>query len=104
MGAVYTWTEEKNRANKKKHGFYISDILEVFDDPHLLEFYDADHSTPEEERYITIGRFHNTTILFVVTTDRKGGETQIISARKATQKEQEAYNDHYRKSAYSSGN
>ncbi|MCL2193053.1 MAG: hypothetical protein FWB78_06635 [Treponema sp.] len=35
----------KKRANKKEHGFYIYDILDVFDDPHLLEFYDADHST-----------------------------------------------------------
>jgi hypothetical protein len=41
---VYTRTEEKNRLNKKKHGFYLSDIVDVFDDPHLLEFYDAAHS------------------------------------------------------------
>ena len=101
MDTVYTWTEDKNRTNKRKHGFHISDIVDVFDDPHLLEFYDAGHSTAKEDRYITIGRFHGATILFVVTADGKNGETQIISARKATQKEQEAYNDHYRKSAHS---
>jgi len=41
---VYTWTESKNRENKQKHGFYISDIVGVFNDPHLLEFYDGSHS------------------------------------------------------------
>lgn len=95
---MYTWTDEKNQLNKLKHGFYLSDIVDVFDDPHLLEFYDAAHSSLEEERYITIGRFHDTVILFVITTDKKNGDTQLISAREATPKERRAYIDHYRKS------
>jgi len=98
---VYTWTEDKNLANKKKHGFYLSDILDVFDDPHLLEFHDAAHSTPDEDRVISIGRFLGATVLFVVTTDNGSGDTRIISARKATRKEKEAYDDHFRKSSNS---
>jgi hypothetical protein len=43
-------------------------------------------------------------ILFVITTDKVDGDTQIIMAREATPKEKEAYNDHYRKSANSGGN
>jgi uncharacterized DUF497 family protein len=69
---------KKNRDNKKKHGLYLSEVEDVFLDPHLLELYDAAHSSVEEDRYITIGRFHETMILFVVTADRKTGETQII--------------------------
>jgi uncharacterized DUF497 family protein len=101
---VYTWTDEKNRKNKRKHGFYLSDIVDVFDDPHILEFYDTTHSSLDEDRYICIGRFHDALILFVVTADKTDGNTQIISAREATAKEQEAYNDHYRKSTDSGRN
>ncbi|MHC6204197.1 BrnT family toxin [Breznakiellaceae bacterium SP9] len=95
---MFTWTEAKNRLNKKKHGFYRSDIVDVFDDPHLLDFYDTAHSSLGEDRYITIGCFHNAVILFVVTTDKADGNSQIIMAREATPKEQETYYDNCRKS------
>jgi uncharacterized DUF497 family protein len=36
---VFTWTEEKNQENKKKHGFYLSDIVSVFEDVHSIDFY-----------------------------------------------------------------
>jgi uncharacterized DUF497 family protein len=101
---VFSWTEEKNQLNKKKHGFYLSDILDVFDDPHLLEIFDAEHSSIDEDRYISIGRFHNTVILFVVTVDKANGNTQIISAREASSREQEVYHDHYRQNTNSSRN
>ena len=101
---MFTWLEEKNHLNKKKHGFYLSDIVDVFDDPHLLEFYDVDHSSVDEDRYISLGRFHDTVILFVVTVDKVDGNTQIITAREATPLEEEAYNEHYRKSADSGRN
>ena len=101
---MYTWTEEKNRLNKKKHGFYLSDITDIFNDPHLLEFYDTAHSSLDESRYINLGRFHNTVILFVVTVDKVDGDTQIITAREATPKEKEAYYEHYKKSTDSGKN
>jgi uncharacterized DUF497 family protein len=101
---VFTWTEEKNQLNKKKHGFFLSDIVDVFDDPHLLEFYDAAHSSLDEDRYISLGLFHDTVILFVVTVDKVDGDTQIITAREAKPKEQEVYYDHYRKSTDSGRN
>ena len=101
---MFTWTAEKNLLNKKKHGFYLSEIVDVFDDPHLLEIYDAAHSSIDEDRYITLGCFHDTVILFVITTDTSDGSSYIISAREATPKEQEAYYDHFRKSTDSGGN
>jgi len=90
------WTEKKNKENRKKHGIYLSEIESVFDDPHGLEFYDSQHSSLDEERYIFIGRWHDL-ILFAITTDRSDGNTQIISAREATPQEQEAYYEHYKK-------
>ena len=101
---MFTWTKTKNELNKENHGFYLSDIVDVFDDPHLMEFYDAAHSSLDEDRYITLGCFHDNLILFVVTTDMANGNTQIITAREATTKEQEAYYDHYRKSTNSGRN
>jgi len=95
---VFTWTDEKNILNKKKHGFYLSDIIDVFEDPHLLEIYDAAHSSLNEDRYISLGHFHDTVILYVVTVDNADGNTQIITAREATHIEQEAYYEHYKKS------
>jgi uncharacterized DUF497 family protein len=101
---LYTWTEEKNRLNKKKHGFYLSDIVDVFNDSHLLEIYDAVHSSLDEDRYISLGLYHDTVILFVVTVDKVDGNTQIITAREATLFEQEAYYEHYRESTNSGRN
>jgi uncharacterized DUF497 family protein len=94
---VFTWTEEKNQLNKKKHGVYLSEIVDVFDDPHLMEFYDTAHSSLDEDRYIILGRLHDMVILFVVTADKAGDNTQIITARKATSKEQDIYNANYEK-------
>jgi uncharacterized DUF497 family protein len=56
---MFTWAEEKNLLNKKKHGFFFSEILNVFDDPHLLEFYDVAHSSFDEDRYISLGRLRD---------------------------------------------
>jgi uncharacterized DUF497 family protein len=93
---VYTWTEEKNQLNRKKHGFFFSEIIDVFDDPHLIEFYDKSHSTMGEERYISLGRWQEFIILSVVFTERNGN-THLITARKATLKERKTYEENYKK-------
>ena len=93
---MFTWTEEKNLLNRKKHGLFFSEITDVFDDPHLIEFYDKDHSTAKEERYICLGRWQSFIILFVVFTEKDGG-IHLITARKATPKERKIYEENYRK-------
>ena len=94
---MFTWTEEKNQLNKDKHGLYLSEVVDVFNDPHLLEFYDTAHSSLDEDRYISLGQLQETVILFVVTTDKADNTTQIITARKATPKERELYYANYEK-------
>jgi uncharacterized DUF497 family protein len=93
---MFTWTPKKNRDNKEKHGFYLSDITDVFEDTHGMEFYDDGHSSIGDERYIFIGRFTDTVILTVVFED-KGDECHLISAREATPKEEKAYNEYYQR-------
>ena len=90
---MFTWTEEKNQLNKKKHGFYLPEVVDVFDDPHLIEWYDKKHSS-EEDRYICLGRLHDMVIFFVVFTER-GENIHLISARKAEPIEERLYYAHY---------
>ena len=70
---MFTWTEEKNLLNKKKHGLYLSEVVEVFDDPHLLEFFDTAHSSLDEDRYISLGRLHDTVIRALTKASVKEG-------------------------------
>ena len=93
---MFTWTEKKNRLNKKNHGFFLSEIVDVFDDPHLIDWYDESHSSMDEDRYIGLGVFHDV-VLFVVFTEQEDG-IHLITAREALPHEERLYFDHYRKS------
>lgn len=84
----FEWDDEKNKINKLKHGISFETATKVFDDKDRIEMYDFLHSTLEEDRNITIGKVDE--VLFVVFTER-GDNTRIISARKATPGEKEAY-------------
>lgn len=93
---MYTWSKRKNRENKKKHGLFLSEAVDALHDPYLLEIYDEAHSSLDEDRFITLGRVREYLILFVISTDKYNGDIQIISARKASRKEEEQYNEHFR--------
>jgi uncharacterized DUF497 family protein len=93
---VFTWTEEKNQLKKKKHGFFLSEVVDVFDDSHLIDWYDKEHSSIDEDRYICLGRWHDAVILFVVFTEQDE-EVHVIMARKAEPIEERLYYDHYEK-------
>jgi len=87
----FSWDDRKNKANKKKHGVSFEEAQSVFFDDHALEYYDPDHSE-SEERFLMLGLSHKIRVLVVSYTSRKGGtEIRLISARKATKKEQKSY-------------
>ena len=90
----FEWDENKDRLNKKKHGFSFSEILEIFDDPAFLEGYDRKHSD-KEDRYFGIGCLNGILYIIVYYTHRK--RIRIISARQADSDEQEEYNDYFKK-------
>ena len=85
----FEWDAEKAEYNLKKHGVDFRDAVAVFDDVYRIEWYDEEHSDTED-RYNTIGMVRS--ILFVVYTER-GERTRIISARKATPREERFYYD-----------
>ena len=86
----FTWDEKKNIANIKKHGISFIEAAKAYFDPERLEIYDEKHSTLDEERWNIIGNAEMK-ILFVVIIKLAENMIRIISARRATKKEQEAY-------------
>ena len=88
---TYEWDPAKARANVKKHRVAFEEAAAVFLDPSALTFWDPDHSD-EEDREITIGRSARQRVLFVAHAPRDG-RVRIISARKATRKEQNQHEE-----------
>jgi hypothetical protein len=84
----FEWDEAKREYNFLKHGVDFVDALEVFADPLRIERADKRGSYGEERRQV-IGEVR-ALVLFVVYTPR-GQARRIISARRASKNEREAY-------------
>ncbi len=91
MFMEFEWDENKANANLSKHGVAFDEAKTVFDDPLYIDFYDPDHSD-EEERYIIIGQSQQRRLLVVSYTEREQ-TTRLISAREATKREKDAYEE-----------
>ena len=93
----FEWDRKKESINIKKHGVNFEQASYVFADPFALTQYDEEHSE-KEERWVLLGKSLNQTILLVIHTfrDKEGKEfVRIISARKATKKEEKTYKERY---------
>ena len=90
---TFEWDEEKERCNIQNHdGISFSYAARVFWDSKRIEkIYEA-HSD-NEERYNVIGCVER--VLFVVYTERGDNNIRIISARRATPKEEKEYYENY---------
>lgn len=89
----FDWDTEKEKINIKKRGITFEQASYVFSDPFALSKYDDEHSEGED-RWILMGKSLSESILVVVHTFRNDGGAEIvriISARKATKKEKQAY-------------
>ena len=87
----FSWDDRKNIANQKKHRVSFEEAQTVFFDEHAIEYDDPDHSD-SEDRYLMLGHSYRIRVLVVsYTLRKKDTEIRIISARKATKKEQKAY-------------
>jgi uncharacterized protein len=87
----FSWDDQKNIGNQKKHRVSFEEAQSVFFDENAIEYYDPAHSE-SEERFLMLGISYQIRVLVLSYTLRKGGsEIRIISARKATKKEQKAY-------------
>ncbi len=83
----FEWDPAKARENKRVHGVSFAEALSVFDNPYL-EWEDAD--AEGEQRFVALGLDGRGRLLVVVYTFRQG-KRRLISARKATKKEENVY-------------
>jgi uncharacterized DUF497 family protein len=84
----FDWDPGKSRSNLKKHRVSFGEAKTVFFDEGALVATDPDHST-EEDRFLIIGFSVQLRVHLVCFCERgKGDVIRIISARKATRKEQ----------------
>lgn len=87
----FDWGEEKNKANRKKHGIWFEEAQSVFDDVHGRLFLDFEHSD-HEDRFVLIGHSSTSKLLVIVHCHRDSDSViRIISARNATKKERVFY-------------
>ena len=87
---LFEWDDAKEKINISKHGIDFSTAALVFGDDCRIEKYDEMHSD-DEDRYITIGEIQGTTVIVMVVYTEREGAMRIISARRATKREEEAY-------------
>ena len=84
----FEWSDAKARANLKKHQVSFEVARSVFDDRTAVDQVD-DHEDYGEDRFNAIGMVKGE-LLTVAYTEREG-RIRIISARKATRREQNDY-------------
>ena len=89
---IFEWDENKNEANRIRHGVSFQEAETVFDDKNAVFLYDSQHSV-NEERFIIIGLDALFRELTVCHCYRGKDEdiVRIISARKATKNERTIY-------------
>lgn len=88
MKLVFEWHPAKAKANLKAHGVSFDLATTVFKDPFAVErLDDREHGEP---RFIILGMAEGHVLLFVAYTEREQ-RIRIISARRATQREQDDY-------------
>jgi len=89
----FTWDDKKDKTNQKKHGVSFREAQTVFYDENARLIYDPDHSI-DEDHFILLGLSSGLRILLVCHCYRKDEAIiRIISARKATKKEQKQYKE-----------
>lgn len=87
-GTTFVWNAVKASANLAKHGVSFEEAATVFGDP-LLVVQDA--SRNDHPRDAVIGFDIHTRLLFVVYIEIQDNGLRIISARRATRKEEAIY-------------
>jgi len=93
----FVWDPKKAQANEQKHRISFEEAATVFHDEEALLIDDPDHSI-EETRFLLLGLSSEIRLLTVCHCVREDGNTiRLISARKATKREQAQYASRYRR-------
>ena len=91
---MFTWDAGKATRNLRKHGVSFEEAATVFADPDAFEWEDLEHSH-KENRFKRLGISSQGRILILVYSYRRTKDDKetlrIITARRASPKEREAY-------------
>lgn len=87
----FDWDPRKDRANRSKHGVSFRDARSVFFDP-LARIHDDPEHSLDQRRAIITGHSTGGRFLLVAFTDR-GSTIRIVSARVATRRERQKYEE-----------
>ncbi|MEW6264835.1 MAG: BrnT family toxin [Thermodesulfobacteriota bacterium] len=91
MRVTVEWNNTKAKRNLRKHGVSFEEAATVFTDPLSSTIEDPLHSE-SEDRFVIIGQSIRGRLLVVIHADR-GDRIRIISARVATAREREQYEE-----------
>jgi len=89
MKQKFEWDGSKASTNWRRHGVSFELAMTVFRDPFAVERFD-DREEYGEQRFVLIGMAEGQILLFVAYTEREE-RIRIISARRATQNEEDDY-------------
>jgi uncharacterized DUF497 family protein len=92
MALRFEWDEAKAKQNRKKHQVGFDEASTVFQDALAKIFDDPDHSA-DEPREILVGHSSRNRLLLVSFTERGPDVVRVISARVATRRERQAYEE-----------
>ncbi len=88
----FEWDPAKDKTNRAKHGLSFEEASELFKSGvDYLEIYDEEHSD-EENRFIAVGPTKRGVIV-VAYTERDDDVLRILSARMATKKERQRFEE-----------
>lgn len=93
MAPPFEWDPAKAVLNLRKHGVSFDEAATVFGDPLRRTRPDQPHSSPPEERWVTVGRSLGGRTLVVAHYDTDDDVIRIIRARRATRSEREQYEE-----------
>jgi uncharacterized protein len=91
MSLKFEWDRRKAVSNLSKHGVSFEEALSVFGDSLARIFDDEDHSA-DEQREIIIGHSVKERLLVVCFTAQRES-VRIFSARRATKRERNDYEE-----------
>jgi uncharacterized protein len=85
----FEWDDRKAKRNDRAHGVTFELARFVFDDPNAIDWLDLDHA--DEDRELITGLVGD--VLLTVCFVQRGRRKRIISARKASRREENDYNE-----------
>ena len=89
---IFDWDQWNSQKNENKHGVSRKEAESAFFDEHYRLYADIKHSAKGERRFILYGQGMEGRVLMIGFAIR-AGKVRVITARPASRKEREVYDD-----------